>query len=248
MILYVKGADFSSANIGTLNTFTVIKNIGAGATFTIPDTVKKNSSVNWTITLDEGYTFGNVSIMMGYTKVEPTINENVMSIVIGNVTSNLTITVATINESTGEEDDALPGVKNYALPYTQWNWKSGLNGQTIQEHSFSIEVELGTAIVLGHKYQLSETPFNVGDTIYWGIKNFQKTGGNISICFFDSSGAEIQPRCNGSVKQPITILSPIVPSGTVRFELRIHGSAVESVYGEECYLATEPFDENTIWK
>ncbi len=104
MIITIKGADFSSANIGTLSTYVVSKSIGRGATYEIPGFVDKNSSVNWVITLDEGYTFGTYSVTMGGEVITPTVVDNVMTISIANVTGNVRIVVATVNESTGEED------------------------------------------------------------------------------------------------------------------------------------------------
>ena len=105
MIITIKGADFSSANIGTLSTYIISKSIGSGAAFDIPNFVDKNSSVNWTITLDEGYTFGTYSVTMGGVEVTPTVVDNVMTISIAEVTGNVRIVVATVNENTGEEDD-----------------------------------------------------------------------------------------------------------------------------------------------
>lgn len=105
MILTIKGADFSSANIGTLSTYIISKSIASGTSFDIPNFVDKNSSVNWTITLDEGYTFGIYSVTMGGEIITPTIVDNVMTISIAEVTGNIRIVVATINENTGEEDD-----------------------------------------------------------------------------------------------------------------------------------------------
>lgn len=104
MIITIKGADFSLANIGTLSTYIISKSIGSGATFEIPNFVDKNSSVNWTITLDEGYTFGTYSVTMGGAVITPTVVDNVMTITIAEVTGNVRIVVATINENTGEED------------------------------------------------------------------------------------------------------------------------------------------------
>lgn len=104
MIITIKGADFSSANIGTLSTYIISKSIGSGAAFDIPNFVDKNSSVNWTITLDEGYTFGTYSVTMGGNVITPSVVDNVMTISIAEVTGNVRIVVATINESTGEED------------------------------------------------------------------------------------------------------------------------------------------------
>ena len=104
MILTIKGADFSSANIGTLSTFVVSKSIGGGASYDIPSFVEKNSSVNWVITLGEGYTFGTYSVTMGGEVVTPTVNGSEMTIAIANVTGNIRISVATINENIGEEE------------------------------------------------------------------------------------------------------------------------------------------------
>jgi hypothetical protein len=108
MIITIKGADFSSANIGTLSTYIISKSIGSGASFDIPNFVDKNSSVNWTITLDEGYTFGTYSVTMGGVEITPTVEDNVMTISIAEVTSNVRIVVATVNENTGEDDPTIP--------------------------------------------------------------------------------------------------------------------------------------------
>lgn len=104
MIIRIIGADFSSANIGTLNTYVVSKSIGRGASYEIPGFVDKNSSVNWVITLNEGYTFGTYSVTMGGEVITPTVVDNVMTISIAEVTGNVRIVVATVNENTGEED------------------------------------------------------------------------------------------------------------------------------------------------
>lgn len=104
MIITIKGADFSLANIGTLSTYIISKSIGSGAAFDIPNFVDKNSSVNWVITLDEGYTFGTYSVTMGGEVITPTVVDNVMTISIAEVTGNVRIVVATVNENTGEED------------------------------------------------------------------------------------------------------------------------------------------------
>lgn len=145
MIITIKGADFSSANIGTLSTYIISKSIGSGATFDIPSFVDKNSSVNWTITLDEGYTFGTYSVTMGSEVITPTVVDNVMTISIAEVTGNVRIVVATINESTGEEDDpTIPdeptdGEENITDLFT---WQSGgcqwSSGKVITEANWMV--------------------------------------------------------------------------------------------------------------
>lgn len=111
MIITIKGADFSSANIGTLSTYIISKSIGSGVVFDIPNFVDKNSSVNWVITLDEGYTFGTYSVTMGGEVITPTIVDNVMTISIAEVTGNVRIVVATINENGDEDEPVVPPVE-----------------------------------------------------------------------------------------------------------------------------------------
>ena len=122
MILTIKGADFSAANIGTLSTYVVSKSIGSGAEYSIPSTVEKNASVEWTITLIEGYTFGSYTVTMGSEVITPVVNENIMTISIPSVTGNIRIMVATFNEN-GEpsipdvptfKDSITVDIKNFA--------------------------------------------------------------------------------------------------------------------------------------
>jgi hypothetical protein len=129
MIITIKGADFSSANIGTLSTYIISKSIGSGASFDIPNFVDKNSSVNWTITLDEGYTFGTYLVTMGGVEVTPTVVDNVMTISIAEVTGNVRIVVATVNENGEEDDPTIPDepTANYIEFLFNNNVENGVN-------------------------------------------------------------------------------------------------------------------------
>lgn len=104
MILTIKNANFSTAGIGTLSTYIIRKSIGSGVTHSIPNYIEKGLNATWTLTLVSGYTFGDYSIMMGNTPITPEVTETTMTITIPSVTANVTISVHTINESTGEED------------------------------------------------------------------------------------------------------------------------------------------------
>jgi hypothetical protein len=108
MIITLKGADFSSNNIGTLSTWTIFTSIGKGATYEGVRTVDKGASFSALVTIADGYEIGTagVSVMMGTaditsTAVKITVNE--IEITIGSVTGNVTISVPTINTATGEE-------------------------------------------------------------------------------------------------------------------------------------------------
>ena len=157
------------------------------------------------------------------------------------------------NEFFGQEGtfttEEIKGLYNYSIPYDQWDWKGGLEGQRIEPDSFEICVELGTAIVLGRRLKLEDTPFKVGDTVYFGIENFEKQGGNLSLCFFKADGTEITPRLNATqLTDPITYLIKEVPEETTTIQIRIHGSQITYARGGKSYLATEPFDEHTKWQ
>lgn len=98
MILTIKGADFSSANLGTLTTYVISKSIGVGAMYEIPNFVNKNTSVNWVITLEEGYYFGNYSVTMNDVEITPEISGNTMTINIPSITGIVRIVVSTVSE------------------------------------------------------------------------------------------------------------------------------------------------------
>ena len=117
MILTIKGADFSAANIGTLNTVSIRKVIGRGVVHSIPNFVEKGSSVNWTITLNEDYEFGSYAITMGGEVITPVVNESVMTISIANVTGAISISVATTYVGVAEpEQPDMPDVPDTPTP------------------------------------------------------------------------------------------------------------------------------------
>ena len=184
MIITIKGADFSSANIGTLSTYIISKSIGSGASFDIPNFVDKNSNVNWTITLDEGYTFGTYSVTMGGEVVIPTVVDNVMTISIAEVTGNVRIVVATVNEN-GEEDEPdepvvppVDGVINYF----------NLNDPDIvRDKSLEKDGKLGT---LRSNYGVTGyIPCKNGDIIRAGryLDGVWTANNNVIACFYDEN-------------------------------------------------------------
>lgn len=103
MILTIKGADFSLANIGTLNTVTIRKIIGRGLTHNIPNFISKGVAANWTLTLSEDYELNEYTITMGGEVITPTVSEGVMTISIPSITGSISINIATIY--IGEEDE-----------------------------------------------------------------------------------------------------------------------------------------------
>ena len=95
MIITIKGADFSLANIGTLNTVTIRKIIGRGLTHNIPNFISKGVAANWTLTLSEDYELNEYTITMGGEVITPTVSEGVMAINIPSITGSISINITT---------------------------------------------------------------------------------------------------------------------------------------------------------
>lgn len=96
MIITIKGADFSSSNVGTLNTYFVSRSIDAGVTHNIPTSIAKNESANWQIVLSNGYEYVSYSFTMGGEEITPTVSEDgkTLTIVIPEVTANVYVNVS----------------------------------------------------------------------------------------------------------------------------------------------------------
>lgn len=109
MILILKGADFSSHNIGTLDSYFIQFSPNSGiASHNVPTSIKKNTSLSATITIKEGYELGTagVTVTMGGNPVTSnvTTSGNTITIYIPSVNGNVAINVPTKNISTGEPE------------------------------------------------------------------------------------------------------------------------------------------------
>ena len=97
MIITLKGADFSASNIGQLTAWRIRTDLGEGATYDGPTSVEKGLPLSATVTVDDTYTLGAVSITMAGVAVTDayTIEGNVVTINIAEVTGTVVIAVAT---------------------------------------------------------------------------------------------------------------------------------------------------------
>ena len=97
MIITLKGADFSTSNIGTLSSWN-IKVLGSGVTYNGVSFIDKDAALNVTITIAEGYELnGDVTVTMGGNPVTSgiTVNGNTITVAIGSVTGNVIVNVPT---------------------------------------------------------------------------------------------------------------------------------------------------------
>lgn len=107
MHLILSLADFSANNIGTVNSWSVSKTLGAGATYSGPTSVVKGASFSATVALEEDYEIGSAGItftMGGITQSSYTTSGLITTFTINAVTGNIVIKVPTKNTSTGSED------------------------------------------------------------------------------------------------------------------------------------------------
>ena len=202
MIITITGADFSKSNIGTLNSWTVSKSIGAGANHSIPSFVTKGAQVSWTITLAAGYTFGSYEIKMGGSTITPTVNGNTMTINL-TVTGNVVIKVPTINEGTGEEvppvtpeqpgtgGDNITGWTQISLNSDASNWVLA----TVSAAGVGTDGSSNKRLTYNQVFDIpsSQRLKVVCDTNYqWGIRNGESETNFKNNQFWLNSGDELQ--------------------------------------------------------
>ena len=187
MILTIKGADFSAANIGTLNTVSIRKVIGRGVVHSIPNFVEKGSSVNWTITLNEDYEFGSYAITMGGEVVNAVVDGSVMTISIANVTGAISISVATTYVGVAEPEQPdmpdtptpeeptpdLPEIGDYIDLTSQFVWEIGgnkwSNGSNVSDNNWKRSNKVNISAYKTLKFSAIQTPTemtSLGYTIY----------------------------------------------------------------------------------
>ena len=159
------------------------------------------------------------------------------------------------NYITVYEGVATHSVTNYSLPYTEWNWSIGLENQIIEEDSFCIDIVTDTTQVkqqarLGWRIKLSESPFKVGDIIYFGIEDFEKEGGSIYLSLRDKKSQRLG-YVSVATRKPITYIVMEIVEETELIEIAITRPSSEDYThfsGGRSFLTTEPFHEETIWK
>lgn len=138
MIITLKGANFSSNNIGTLDAYNVSCTLGTGAYYNGLNRVNEGSAFIGTITLGSEYELdGSIVVTMGGTTVANAVSASggVYTITIGSVTGDISIIVNTkVKENGGEEEEEEEEEIPYVLSITKenlvvggWSSDKGLN-------------------------------------------------------------------------------------------------------------------------
>ena len=112
MIITLKGADFSQANINDhLKNWFISTVMGEGATYNGPSMVEKGAALNATVTLGADYAVGADGIVVTMGGVDygaTTIDGNTINVNIESVTGSVVIKVSTINRYDDGRGEAIP--------------------------------------------------------------------------------------------------------------------------------------------
>lgn len=130
MIITLVKADFSSKNIGVLNSFAVLTNLGLGCIYNGPTSVEKNSSFNATISISNNYLLNDngLIVTMGGNNVtnNAVVNNNSITINIAEVTGIINIIVLTSEQSGGGSTPVIPPAVDGETDLTaQFTWEAG---------------------------------------------------------------------------------------------------------------------------
>lgn len=107
MHLILSLADFSANNIGTIDSWSVSKTLGTGATYSGPTSVTKGGSFSATVTLGTNYEVGSAGVtftMGGVTQSSYSTSGQVITFTLSSVTGSIVIKVPTKNKTSGTED------------------------------------------------------------------------------------------------------------------------------------------------
>ena len=128
MIITIKGANYATANLGTVSEVSIRKVINYGLTHNIPNYTTKGTSVNWVISAGTDYAFSTYSISMNGETINPTITESTMTISISNVTGPISVVVNAVFIGEGREPAKVdPAV---AYDFSQSRWKKNYHNMT----------------------------------------------------------------------------------------------------------------------
>ncbi len=158
MIITLVRANFSANNIGTLDSFAVLTNLGSGLIYSGPNSVIKNAALDATITLGDNYTLDNISILMGGVALSNahTVNGNTISINIASVTGIVTIVATTVGDTSlpaevwyittlsqlaeSGEDLTTATDMTCATKYVPWAFDSNINSKVVGKTINAVEI------------------------------------------------------------------------------------------------------------
>lgn len=139
MIFKLTNSNFSESNIGTLNSWRIIKSLQGVSTSSNIVSVAKDGSYSAVFTVLDGYTFNTASVTMGGTDLTSSLvwdaNNKTANLSISKVTNNVYISISANRDS--EEGEEVVRQRTIVYKYLT------LSGQTIQASTYE-KVDDGT--------------------------------------------------------------------------------------------------------
>lgn len=144
-------------------------------------------------------------------------------------------------------------LSNYAPYYDKFNLQGGANNvvRTRTTLAFTTGAS-GTAAYIGYDFNLSDSPFNVGDTIGYGVDNVV-VAGTTGICqiyciFYNGSTEISRSRLDLSTNAFLTQVATI-PANTTRILIRYQLSGIGTTLSVgNSYLTLGAIDKSATWE
>ena len=151
----------------------------------------------------------------------------------------------------GELKSALGFRKNLAPTYPNWGLKYNADTETITDDAASFTMTAGKTFVFGNRYELTDTPFSVGDTVYYGVYNVAVTTSAVSgtapfkIIYYNGEtelSRETWSIANGTA---FAKKSGTIPANTTAFVIRVDGSQMTALSMGKSVLSNADFGADT---
>lgn len=237
MIITLVKANFSASNIGILNSFAVLTNLGLGCSYNGPSSIERNGSLNATISISNGYVLNDdgLIITMGGNAVTSgiTVNDNTITIDISSVTGNIAITVSTKNATPGEEDDDtnISGFTVQPLSLDSASWVNSTVGATginsVTEGSTNKRLTYNQVFDVPESGRIKVT---CADNYQWGVRSGVAEDSMVNNQFWLNNGDELEIASSGAPSKFMIIFRKSSQGGNeAPFSRQTDTSIVETI-------------------
>lgn len=144
-------------------------------------------------------------------------------------------------------------VSNYAPYYDKFNLQGGANNVVRTRTTLAFTTgAAGTAAYVGYDFYLSDSPFNVGDTIGFGVDSVViagTTGGGQMYCIFYNGSTEISRSTLGLSTNAFLTQVATIPANTTRILIRYQLSGIGTTLSVgDNYLTLGAIDKLATWE
>ena len=141
---------------------------------------------------------------------------------------------------------------NYAPYYSNFNKAIIANDMIVSvasNNKLFIKESIGGAKVFGFQMILDETPFKIGDTITFRVKDVVLNNGTgyIMVLFYDQNSEKISAKSLSIETSDELSLTAVIPDSTYYIAYRFQSAGVLNAEAGECFLTKNNIHANTLW-